>query len=60
MNPLENYLTELREIHDSGAGIPDGGVFTPDQPKHLDQLGSASTGDSPSTSLTAFRPGRAS
>ena len=70
MNPLETYLTELREIHDSGAatgetsgypalanllnaighslkpkvrciiqlknsgvGLPDGGLFTPDQLK---------------------------
>ena len=74
MNPLEIYLTELREIHDSGAatkktsgygalaklldavghslkpkvrcliqlknsgaGQPDGGLFTPDQLKHSDQ-----------------------
>jgi hypothetical protein len=73
MNPLETYLTELREIHDSGAatketsgypalaklldaaghtlkpkvrcliqlknsgaGLPDGGLFTPDQLKHTD------------------------
>ena len=73
MNPLEVYLTELREIHDSGAateetsgypalaklldtighalkprvrciiqlknsgaGLPDGGLFTPDQLKHYD------------------------
>ena len=75
MNPLENYLTELREIHDSGAatgetsgyaalaklldaaghtlkprircliqlknggaGLPDGGLFTPDQLKAIDDL----------------------
>jgi hypothetical protein len=74
MNPLETYLTELREIHDSGAatketsgypalaklldtighslkprvrcliqlknsgaGLPDGGLFTPDQLKHHDE-----------------------
>jgi hypothetical protein len=74
MNPLETYLTELREIHDSGAatgetsgypalanllnaighslkpkvrciiqlknsgvGLPDGGLFTPDQLKHPDE-----------------------
>ena len=74
MNPLETYLTELREIHDSGAatketsgypalaklldtvghslkprvrcliqlknsgaGLPDGGLFTPDQLKHNDE-----------------------
>jgi len=74
MNPLEIYLTELREIHDSGAatketsgypalanlldtvghslkprvrciiqlknsgaGLPDGGLFTPDQLKHHDE-----------------------
>jgi len=73
MNPLETYLTELREIHDSGAatketsgygalaklldaaghalkpkvrcliqlknsgaGLPDGGLFTPEQLKHTD------------------------
>ncbi len=73
MNPLEAYLTELREIRDSGAatketsgypalaklldtvghflkpkvrcliqlknsgvGLPDGGLFTPDQLKHTD------------------------
>jgi Type ISP C-terminal specificity domain/N-6 DNA Methylase len=73
MNPLETYLTELREIHDSGAatretsgypalqklldaighalkpkvrcliqlknsgaGQPDGGLFTPDQLRHID------------------------
>ncbi len=73
MNLLETYLTELREIHDSGAatketsgygalaklldaaghtlkpkvrcliqlknsgaGLPDGGLFTPDQLKHTD------------------------
>ena len=74
MNPLETYLTELREIHDSGAatketsgypalanlldavghslkpkvrcliqlknsgaGLPDGGLFTPDQLKNTDE-----------------------
>ena len=74
MNPLETYLTELREIHDSGAatketsgypalaklldtaghslkpkvrcliqlknsgaGLPDGGLFTPDQLKNPDE-----------------------
>ena len=74
MNPLETYLTELREIHDSGAatketsgygalaklldaaghslkpkvrcliqlknsgaGLPDGGLFTPEQLKHTDE-----------------------
>lgn len=86
MNPLETYLTELREIHDSGvatgetsgypalanllnavghtlkpkvrciiqlknsgAGFPDGGLFTPDQ---------ASLSVSPLTSTPARKTAR--